>query len=119
MIFRHFPAGSRDFFHSPHFYQPENESIFGIIDLAVTHLIDSCCPGVCSKFGIAPEAVARVLIVAENVGVMISPLTPALFLGLGMVDLDIGDHIRYSLPWIWACSLIAIVLSVVMGVVPF
>ncbi len=45
MIFRHFPAGSRDFFHSPHFYQPENESIFGIIDLAVTHLIDSCCPG--------------------------------------------------------------------------
>ena len=48
--------------------------------------------GVCSKFGIAPEAVARVLIVAENVGVMISPLTPALFLGLGMVDLDIGDR---------------------------
>ena len=75
--------------------------------------------GVCGKFGIAPEAVARVLIIAENVGVMISPLTPALFLGLGMVDLDIGDHIRYSLPWIWACSLIAIVLSVVMGVVPF
>jgi len=75
--------------------------------------------GVCGKFGIAPEAVARVLIVAENVGVMISPLTPALFLGLGMVDLDIGDHIRYSLPWIWACSLIAIVLSVVMEVVPF
>lgn len=26
--------------------------------------------------------------------------------------------IRYSFPWIWACSLIAIVLSVVLGIVP-
>lgn len=73
--------------------------------------------GVCSKFGVAPEAVARVLIVAENVGVMISPLTPALFLGLGMVDLDIGEHIRYSIPWIWGCSIISIILAVMMGIV--
>lgn len=73
--------------------------------------------GVCSQFGVAPESVARVLIVAENVGVMLSPLTPALFLGLGMVDLDIGEHIRYSIPWIWTCSIISIVLTVVMGIV--
>lgn len=73
--------------------------------------------GVCSQFGVAPQSVARVLIVAENVGVMISPLTPALFLGLGMVDLDIGEHIRYSIPWIWACSILSIVLTVVMGIV--
>lgn len=74
--------------------------------------------GVCSKFGVAPEAVARVLIVAENVGVMISPMSAALYLGLGMVDLDIGEHIRYCLPWIWVCSLISIVLSVALGIVP-
>ncbi|MDD3251126.1 MAG: citrate:proton symporter [Lachnospiraceae bacterium] len=73
---------------------------------------------ICSKFGVAPEAVARVLIVAENVGVMISPMTPAVFLGLGMLDLDIGDHIRFSLPWIWGCSITAIILSVVLGIVP-
>lgn len=81
---------------------------FGLLPVVVS---------VCSQFGVAPESVARVLIVAENVGVMLSPLTPALFLGLGMVDLDIGEHIRYSIPWIWTCSIISILLTIIMGIV--
>lgn len=74
--------------------------------------------GVCGNFGIEPEVVARTLLIAENVGVTISPLTPAVFLGLGVLDLDIGEHIKYSLPWVWAVSIISVIVAVVIGVIP-
>jgi CitMHS family citrate-Mg2+:H+ or citrate-Ca2+:H+ symporter len=74
--------------------------------------------GVCGQFGVEAEHVARVLLVAENIGVMVSPMTPALYIGLGLVGLDIGDHIKHSLPWIWAFSILSIIFSIMLGLVP-
>ncbi|MDO4336591.1 MAG: SLC13 family permease [Eubacteriales bacterium] len=74
--------------------------------------------GVCANFGIEAEIVARTLLIAENVGVTISPLTPAVFLGLGVLDLELGDHIKYSIPWVWAVSILSIIVAVVIGVIP-
>lgn len=74
--------------------------------------------GVCAQFGVEAEIVARTLLIAENVGVTISPLTPAVFLGLGMLDLDIGEHIRYSLPWVWTVSILSVIAAIVIGVIP-
>ena len=74
--------------------------------------------GVCGNFGVAPEIVARTLLIAENVGVTISPLTPAVFIGLGALDLDLGDHIKYSIPWVWTVSIISVILAIIVGIVP-
>lgn len=74
--------------------------------------------GVCGNFGVEAEVVARTLLIAENVGVTISPLTPAVFLGLGVLDLDIGEHIKYSLPWVWVVSILSVIIAVVFGVIP-
>ena len=74
--------------------------------------------GIASQFGVNPQDVACVLLVAENVGVMISPLSPAMYLGLGLLEIDVGEHIKYSLAWIWGVSLIAIVACIVLGVTP-
>lgn len=74
--------------------------------------------GVCANFGVEAEVVARTLLIAENVGVTISPLTPAVFLGLGVLELDLGDHIKYSVPWVWAVSILSVVFAVVIGVIP-
>jgi CitMHS family citrate-Mg2+:H+ or citrate-Ca2+:H+ symporter len=74
--------------------------------------------GVCGNFGVPAENVARVLIIAENIGIMVSPMTPAVYIGLGLINLDLGDHIRYSLPWIWAFSITSVILSLLVGVVP-
>ena len=74
--------------------------------------------GIASQFGVNPMDVACVLLVAENVGVMISPLSPAAYLGLGLLEIDVGEHIKYSLPWIWGISLISIVMCIVLGVTP-
>lgn len=74
--------------------------------------------GVCGNFGIEPEIVARTLLIAENVGVTISPLTPAVYLGLGSLNLDIGDHIKYSIRWIWPVSILSVISAVIIGVIP-
>lgn len=74
--------------------------------------------GVCTNFGVEAEVVARTLLIAENVGVTISPLTPAVFLGLGSLDLDLGDHIKYSIPWVWAVSILSVIAAVIIGVIP-
>ena len=74
--------------------------------------------GIASQFGVNPQDVACVLLVAENVGVMISPLSPAMYLGLGLLEIDVGEHIKYSLAWIWGVSLLAIAACIVLGVTP-
>ncbi len=74
--------------------------------------------GIASQFGVNPLDVACVLLVAENVGVMISPLSPAMYLGLGLLEIDVGEHIKYSLPWIWGVSILSIVACIVLGVTP-
>ena len=58
------------------------------------------------------------MLIAENVGVTVSPLTPAVFLGLGALDMDLGDHITYSIPWVWAVSILSVVAGVLIGVIP-
>lgn len=73
---------------------------------------------VCANFGVEAEVVARTLLIAENVGVTISPLTLAVFLGLGVLELDLGDHIKYSVPWVWTVSILSVVFAVVIGVIP-
>ncbi|MBR4195884.1 MAG: hypothetical protein IKQ95_04135 [Synergistaceae bacterium] len=74
--------------------------------------------GIASQFGVNPMDVACVLLVAENVGVMISPLSPAMYLGLGLLEIDVGEHIKYSLAWIWGVSILAIAACIVLGVTP-
>ena len=74
--------------------------------------------GIASQFGVNPMDVACVLLVAENFGVMISPLSPAMYLGLGLLEIDVGEHIKYSLPWIWGVSILSIVACIALGVTP-
>lgn len=73
--------------------------------------------GIAKSFGVDPLDVARILIVAENIGVQISPLSPAAYLGLGMLDMDIGEHIKFSFPWVWAISILSVILCIVTGIV--
>lgn len=74
--------------------------------------------GVCGNFGVSAEVVAHTLLIAENVGVTISPLTPAVFLGLGVLDLELGEHIKYSIRWIWPVSILSVLAAVLVGVIP-
>lgn len=75
--------------------------------------------GVAQNFGVAGISVAHTFIIAENIGVCISPLTPAIYVGLGMLDMDVGEHIKYSFPWVWGGSIVMMMTAVALGIIPF
>ena len=68
--------------------------------------------------GVSPMTTVHTMVVGNIIGTFISPFSPALWLALGLASLDMGKHIRYSLLWMWVYSLILMVISVMMGLIP-
>ncbi len=51
-------------------------------------------------------------------GFPVSPLTPATFLLVGLARLDLGEHQRFSIPFLFAASILMTVASVAFGMFP-
>ncbi|GAB3062193.1 CitMHS family transporter [Virgibacillus ainsalahensis] len=68
-------------------------------------------------FGVDSIATAYAMIIGNIVGTFISPFSPALWLALGLAGLEMGKHIRYSLPWLWGLSIILVIIAWVIGVI--
>ena len=75
--------------------------------------------GVVAPFGVSPEAVAATFLLTATFGTPISPSVAAVYVGLGLADLTLGDHIKYSLKLVWPMSIICLILSTLLGVIPF
>lgn len=75
--------------------------------------------GVVQPYGISPEAVASTFLLTATLGTPLSPSVATNYVGLGLADISIGEHIRYSLRILWPASIVALVLYTVAGVVPF
>lgn len=71
-----------------------------------------------SVHAVEPSVTVYALVIGNVIGTFISPFSPALWLALGLANLDIGKHIRYSLFWMWGFSLALFGISVLLGVVP-
>jgi len=65
--------------------------------------------------GISPEGTVYALTIGNIVGTFISPFSPALWLALGLSGQDMGKHIRYSLPTMWAFSIVLFVIAGLLG----
>jgi CitMHS family citrate-Mg2+:H+ or citrate-Ca2+:H+ symporter len=71
------------------------------------------------QFGVAPAAIARAALLGQmTTGFPISPLTPATFLVAGLSGVELGVHQRFSIPWLFAASLVMLVAALVLGVLP-
>lgn len=70
---------------------------------------------VVANHGVAPADVVYALTIGNIIGTFISPFSPALWLALGLAGLDLGRHIRYSLWWMWAFSLVLFMAAWGMG----
>ncbi|EMT7726717.1 CitMHS family transporter [Neisseria gonorrhoeae] len=71
-----------------------------------------------SQAGVAPEAAGYAMLIGSIVGTFVTPLSPALWMGLGLAKLSMGKHIRYSFFWAWGLSLAILVSSIAAGIVP-
>ena len=60
-----------------------------------------------------PIAVA--MVVCRNCATFISPMVPATLLGVGLADVDIKDHIKFSFLWVWGFSIICMLIGAIVG----
>ena len=70
--------------------------------------------------GIAPITIAQASLMGQmTVGFPVSPLTPATFLITGLTGVELGEHQKFSIPFLWAASILMTIICVVIGVFPF
>lgn len=70
-----------------------------------------------NQYGITALNTALTMIIGKNVGLMVSPLVPATFLSIGLVNLELKDHIRFSFKWLFGVSLVTLVAGILMGII--
>lgn len=75
--------------------------------------------GVVGPFGVTPQCVAATFLLTATFGTPVSPSVAAVYVGLGLTDLSIGDHIKYSLRLVWPASILVLVISTLLGVIQF
>lgn len=75
--------------------------------------------GVAERFGTEPVTIARAALLGQmTTGFPVSPLTPATFLVAGLSGIELGAHQRFSIPWLFAASLVMLMAALLIGVLP-
>ncbi|WP_083902864.1 CitMHS family transporter [Natrinema versiforme] len=70
-------------------------------------------------YGIPEVAVVRASLIGQmTVGFPISPLTGATYLLIGLADVDLGEHIKFTFLWAWVVSLVMLTVAIFTGAVP-
>ena len=72
---------------------------------------------VAATFGVSSLSTAYAMIIGNIIGTFVSPLSPALWLALGLAGLEMGKHIRYSFMMMWGLSIVLIIIAVLLGVI--
>ncbi|MDN3438316.1 citrate:proton symporter [Planococcus sp. APC 3900] len=72
---------------------------------------------VVTEFGVSSLSAAYAMMIGNIIGTFVSPFSPALWLALGLAGLEMGRHIRYSLPIMWGFSIVLLGISILIGVV--
>lgn len=70
--------------------------------------------------GIPAIQVAQASVLGQmTTGFAVSPLTPATFLLVSLAGVDLADHQKFSIPVLWAASVIMTFAAAITGVFPF
>ena len=71
------------------------------------------------QLGVAKVQLAQAAVLGQmTTGFPVSPLTPATFLVVGLCGIDLADHQKFSIPFLFAASIVMTVACVVFGVFP-
>jgi CitMHS family citrate-Mg2+:H+ or citrate-Ca2+:H+ symporter len=69
--------------------------------------------------GVAPVHLAQAAVLGQmTTGFPVSPLTPATFLIVGLAGVELGEHQKFSIPYLFAASVIMTLAAVIFGVIP-
>lgn len=72
-----------------------------------------------SSVGVAPVTVAQsALLGLHTTGFPVSPLTPATYLVVGLSEISLAQHQRFTIPFLFAASLLMTLTAVVLRIIP-
>lgn len=72
-----------------------------------------------AAFGVAPVTVAQAsLLGVHTTGFPVSPLTPATFLVVGLSEITLAQHQRFTIPYLFGASLLMTLAAIIFGVIP-
>ncbi len=70
-----------------------------------------------STYGIPAMATVSAMIIGKNLALLVSPLTPATYLAIGLTNTELKDHMKYSIPWYWIVSIVMLIFAVGLSLV--
>jgi CitMHS family citrate-Mg2+:H+ or citrate-Ca2+:H+ symporter len=71
------------------------------------------------SFGVSPVHVGQAALLGQmTTGFPVSPLTPATFLVVGLTGIELGEHQRFTAPFLFAASVVMTIAAVALGVFP-
>lgn len=79
---------------------------YGLLPLAIK---------VGENYGITGMTMTIAMLIGKNLSLLISPLVPATYLGIGLTNIELKDHIRYSFFGLWIVGLLMFAFAWIIG----
>lgn len=75
--------------------------------------------GIVSAYGVTNMALATSIVVPCALAANVTLIGPSPYLALGLADVTMGEHLKYSFKWIWALAVLCCLFGGIIGRIPF
>ena len=88
-------------------------------DVVVHNMRPNSAEKLVSRFDVPATQVAHAVLLGQmTTGFPVSPLTPATYPLTGLARIDLGDHRRFTIPWLFAVTCVMTLACTLLGVFP-